>query len=395
MITPIIIIGGGIAGLSSAIALARKGHKVVVTERRISGEETGAGIQLSPNASHILLQWGLTSSLSHVAVAPKGLAIRRWNEPRAYAQMPMKPQADGAPFWAILRADLHRALRDAAIRNPLISINEGWEFLRLRTDGSQSQVTFDVSGETKSLITHCVVGADGQYSATRRALGDARDLDASGWEAWRTLIPAKNTLDFIREATTNLWLGQECHAVHYPVDGGRLINLVVIRKNSSTFNGWGQKGDSIKLGDIKASAAPTLRDLIELAPEWSVWTLRDRAPSPYTAKGCSVLVGDAAHPILPFLAQGAALAIEDAAVLAHCLPAPDDFSHKTIVKGIKNYASYRSGRVHRVYKGARSNAFSYHLPPILAWFRDKRLASLGADGMQKRYEWLYSWRSHD
>jgi salicylate hydroxylase len=395
MTIPIVIVGGGIAGLSSAVALARKGHSVLVLEKRVAGEETGAGIQLSPNASHILLRWGLSQSLSQVAVAPKGLSIRRWAEPRAYAQMPMTDRADGAPFWVVLRQDLHKALRDAARRNALITIHEGWELKRLRTEGSLTRLTFDVSGETMSIETSCVIGADGQHSATRRFLGDARNLDSPGWEAWRTLIPAKNTLDFIRDETTNLWLGRDYHAVHYPVAGRQLINLVVIRRTKETVNGWGQQGDPAKLAQIRALAAPTLRDLMDLASTWSVWTLNDRAPSPYMAKGTAALVGDAAHPILPFLAQGAALAIEDAAVLADCLPKPESCSPGAISKGLKDYASRRASRVHRVYKAARSNAFNYHLPPLLAWFRDKRMMSLGADGIQKRYEWLYGWRSPD
>jgi salicylate hydroxylase len=393
MDTPIAIIGGGIAGLSAAIALARKGHSVVVAEQRINGSETGAGLQLSPNASHILLKWGLSSGLAQSAVAPKGLSIRRWAEPRSYAQMPMKSQTDGAPFWVMLRAELHQTLRSAAIRNPLITVREGWELTKLQHQEPLSKLTFDASGESITITAQCVIGADGQHSATRRFLGDARDLDHSGWEAWRTLIPASETLDFIRDETTNLWLGRDCHAVHYPVSARKLINLVVIRKAASTHAGWGQQGDPSNLDDIKALAAPTLRDLMTSAPQWSVWSLKDRTVSPYLAKGTAALTGDAAHPILPFLAQGAAMAIEDAAVLAHCLPSPQAFEKDSIAKGLKNYAAQRASRVHKVYKAARSNAFAYHLPPTLAWFRDRRLASMGPDGMQHRYEWLYGWRS--
>jgi salicylate hydroxylase len=177
------------------------------------------------------------------------------------------------------------------------------------------------------------------------------------------------------------------------VSAGKLINLVVIRKALSAHDGWGQQGDPSKLADIKAVAAPTLRDLISSARQWSVWSLKDRAVSPYTAKGMAVLTGDAAHPVLPFLAQGAAMAIEDAAILAHCLPSPQSFNKDNITKGLKNYAAQRTPRVHKVYKAARSNAFAYHLSPTFAWFRDRRMASLGADGMQQRYEWLYDWRS--
>jgi salicylate hydroxylase len=403
-VTSIVVIGAGISGLAAAIALAKKGHPVLVVERRPAFEESGAGIQLSPNASHILIRLGLGGALARTAVAPKTLMIRRWGEPRFYAQMPMddhstENQGDGSPFWAILRQDLHAALLEAAQRNPLITIHQGWELERIQDQGKTTRLTFNISGNASQsrqiLDASCVLGADGQSSALRRLLGDARDLDTPGWEAWRTLVPAEKTQDFIRAAATNLWLGKEAHAVHYPVSRGQFVNLVVIRKSSRKSDGWGAIGDPASLADIRSTAAPTLRDLINLAPQWNVWTLHDRQPSPFMAKGRFALLGDCAHPILPFLAQGGALAIEDAAVLAHSLPGPDNFTPDAITMGLKRYAASRMPRVKRVYKAARSNAITYHLPPFLAWFRDRRMMSIGPEGMKQRYDWLYGWRSPD
>jgi salicylate hydroxylase len=135
-----------------------------------------------------------------------------------------------------------------------------------------------------------------------------------------------------------------------------------------------------------------LRALIAAAPSWAVWTLRDRAPSPSLAKGAACLVGDAGHPVLPFLAQGAAMAIEDAAVLANALPGPDRFRRLEIETGLAAYAAARRGRTQRVFAAARSNAFAYHLPRPLAWLRDRRIGMLGPHGMRQRYSWLYDWR---
>jgi salicylate hydroxylase len=379
--------------LGAALALARKGHRVLVAEKRTGESEVGAGLQLSPNASHILLQWDLGPALARTAVAPTEVAIRRWGEPRAYARMSFERAADASPFWVMLRADLHAALKDAVSRSPSVILREGWDLERLSDNGQKLTLRFRNGAEIIETEALCVIGADGQRSMTRKLLGDARDLDRPGWEAWRTLIPAERTPDFIRAAVTNLWLGRDSHAVHYPVAAGRLINLVVIRRSSATDDAWSRAGDPAGLADMMAIAAPTLRDLMQKAPSWAVWTLHDRPPSPYLAKKAFALVGDAAHPLVPFLAQGAAMAIEDAAVLAACLPASDGFNRNAIETGLKAYAQARGPRVNAVYKAARANAFNYHLPRPLAWLRDRRMAQLGPDGMRQRYSWLYDWRA--
>ncbi len=363
----------------------------MVFEQRSGEGEAGAGLQLSPNASHILLRWGLGTPLSQSAVAPASLAIRRWGEPRAFATMPTAMAADGSPFWVALRSDLHAALRAGAVATGLVTFHEGVgiESLREREEG----LSIGLTDGSPRLDTPCLIGADGQRSTVRRLLGDARDLDRPGWEAWRTLIPAEKAADFIRARATNLWLGRDSHAVHYPVAAGRLINLVVIRRSGTTADGWARQGDPADLAPLVRIAAPVLQELIGLAPRWDVWTLRDRSPSPWLARGASALVGDAAHPVLPFLAQGAAMAIEDAAVLAASLPPPEALTREAIEKGLAAYARARIARVARVYKAARDNAFAYHLPQPLARLRDWRIRQLGADGMRQRYSWLYDWRA--
>jgi salicylate hydroxylase len=364
-----------------------------VAEKRIGESEVGAGLQLSPNASHILLQWGLGPALARSAVAPTEVAIRRWREPRAYARMPFERTADGSPFWVMLRADLHAALKEAVLRSSNVIWREGWDLKGISDNGQTLTLRFRTDAETVETEALCIIGADGQRSMTRKLLGDARDLDRPGWEAWRTLVPAEQTPDFVRAAITNLWLGRDSHAVHYPVAGGKLINLVVIRRSTATDDTWSRTGDPDRLSDLMAIAAPTLRDLMKQGPSWAVWTLHDRAPSPYLSKKAAALVGDAAHPLMPFLAQGAAMAIEDAAILAASLPAPDAFRRTAVETGLKAYARARGTRVSAVYKAARANAFNYHLPRPLAWLRDRRMVQLGPDGMRQRYSWLYDWRA--
>lgn len=365
---------------------------MLVAEARIDGGEAGAGLQISPNASHILLRWGLGPALGRVATAPTALVLRRWGDPRAFASMPFE-SVDSAPFRVALRADLHAALRETALASGAVEIREDLALENVKTAGDRFVLGFRGAGEAVEIETSCLIGADGQRSAVRKFLGDARDLDSPGWEAWRTLIPAEGASDTARAHATNLWLGRDSHAVHYPVAAGALINLVVIKRSAGQAEGWARIGDRTELQALVAAAAPPLRALIEAAPNWTVWTLRDRAPSLRLAKGAAALVGDAAHPLLPFLAQGAAMAIEDAAVLAAALPSPDAFSGPAIEAGLAAYAAARASRVYAVFKAARSNAFVYHLPAPAAWLRDRRIAAIGPDGMRRRYAWLYDWRA--
>ncbi len=365
----------------------------MVCEKREEAQEAGAGLQLSPNASHILLRWGLGPELARQAVAPTELVIRRWGEPRAFARMPFV--SEDAPFWVTMRADLHNALRSAAARLPGITLKTGSALERLIEIPTHVNLRFQSAGESIDMHALCLIGADGQRSMTRRLLGDARDLDRPGWEAWRSVLPAGSVADFAAKATTNLWLGRDSHAVHYPVAGARGINLVVIRRSQAVADGWAREGHPAELDALIATAAEPLRALMHAAPDWKVWTLLDRFPSPYMAKGLGALVGDAAHPLLPFLAQGAAMAIEDAEVLARNLPPPAEATPERMRAGLKAYAAQRAPRVTRVFKAARANAFTYHLPQPLAYLRDWRMGQLGAEGMRQRYAWLYGWRADE
>jgi salicylate hydroxylase len=388
----IVIVGGGIAGLVAGLALNAKGHSCIIAERRKDASEAGAGLQLSPNASHILIKLGLGPAIAPLAVAPTELAIRRFGEPRAFLRMPIDTAPD-APQWVVKRADLHSALRDAVKRRPGLTLLEGYDLTGWKSDGNTRRLDFQTPEGATSLNASLVIGADGQRSTIRRLAGDARGLDPSGLEAWRTLIPAKGQPDFMRAAQTNLWLGEDVHAVHYPVSGGAEINLVIIRKTSATHEGWDVQRPIADLAPTLARAAPTLRDLAQSAPGWRVWSLHDRAPSPLMGKNGVALVGDAAHPILPQLAQGAAMSIEDAAVLADILPPPDSMTAAASEAAIRRYADMRLARVGRVHATARQNASFYHFGRVGSYFRDRRLMMLGPKGMQDRYAWLYNFRT--
>ncbi len=211
-----------------------------------------------------------------------------------------------------------------------------------------------------------------------------------GFEAWRALVPARAAPPEAREPSVLLWLGKGRHAVHYPVQGDRTINLVVVRAGQDAAHDWDRAPDPAVQRRLPDQAAPALAALISAAPEWRRWSLFDRKGVRYAA-GRVALTGDAAHPVLPFLAQGAALAIEDAALLARLLPPALGEGPEAVEQALAAYARARSPRAAQVQEAGRRNARAYHAGFPIDIARDLVLRRLGPDGMRARYGWLYGW----
>ena len=389
----LLVNGAGIAGLTAAIALGRRGVRVTLVERRTAFEEVGAGLQLSPNASRILIDLGLSGGLTRDVVAPERLDIRVWSRPRAFASMPMNDGKEryGAPFWVTRRADLQTALLDAARRLPNIRLLAGRR-LEALTEGKDgiSATILSETGQPEIVEAEALIGADGLWSQMRGLMGNTTPPTFTGFEAWRTLIPSERAPSFIRQPAVALWMGPDCHAVHYPVAGSRLINLVVIRRAKSPREGWNSTGDAAEINAFAATAAQPLRDLIAAAPGWQVWSLNDSKVAPM-ARDRMALMGDAAHPILPFMAQGAALAIEDAAVLARLVAAAFE-AGRPVSEALRHYDGLRRKRAAKVHATSRDNASYYHLAWPFALARDLVLRRTKPERMQARYDWLYGWQ---
>ena len=243
-------------------------------------------------------------------------------------------------------------------------------------------------GQRETLRGLGLIGADGLWSRVRDLSGDTSPPVFTGYEAWRALAPAAGAT----QPRVTLHLGPGRHAVHYPVAGGRETNLVVVRQASEAREGWSREGDSRVLAAGLSGASQPLRDLAAAADGWQVWSLFDRKPAAM-AKGRIALIGDAAHPVLPFLAQGASLAIEDAAVLARMLAERlTREGSPGVPAAMAAYAAARAARVARVQEASRVNGRSYHLGWPLSLARDIALKRLGPDGLRRRYGWLYDWR---
>lgn len=383
------IAGAGIGGLTAALTLSRIGCEVTLVERRTGFDEPGAGIQISPNASRVLIALGLEAPLRRIASEPPGIVIRRMETGReigAIALGRFAAERYGAPYLVVPRADLQTMLLDC-VRSRGIALAMGRRVVAAESGPDRATLTIESAGGGRSSIeADIAVGADGTWSSVRTALG-AREPVASGYAAWRATIPCEALPLDMADERTGLWLGRAAHLVHYPIAHGSRLNVVAILDGSQAMEGWSSPGDPGLIRTRFARQAAPLRALIGAAPDWRVWSLADMRPS-VPARGRLALIGDAAHPVLPFLAQGGALAIEDAAVLADALQAhPADMT-----AAAQHYADQRLARIRLVQEGARRNGRIYHLGGMAAWARDLVIARHGPEGMTARYDWLYGWQ---
>ena len=356
-------------------------------------EETGAGIQLSPNAARTLIELGLEDRLRPLATAPVALRVLNAASGREIVRMPLGEEAAaryGAPYWVIHRGDLQAALVGAVGRRLDITLKLG---LRVEDFVTHPKgVTVSVRGNTGAIEERgiALLAADGLWSTVRPRIAGDEPPRFAGRTAWRGLIPAREVAAEFREPLVHLWLGRNAHLVHYPVKAGRAINVVVITADRWNTPGWSAPGSRADLVSRLAAEAwaPAARALVALPEAWLKWALYDRRPLGRWSKGPVALLGDAAHPMLPFLAQGAAMAIEDAAVAAQCLAqSPDDAA-----KALETYSVLRSPRARKVQRAAARTGARYHLGGASGLMRDAAMRIMGGARLLHHYDWIYDWR---
>ena len=382
---PILIVGAGIAGLAAAVGLAKAGFGSRVFERRPAPTEAGAGIQIGPNGVRALAALGLREAAERVAFRPQGLVMRQGATGLSLTRLPWGAAAEqryGAPFLTVLRTELHSVLLAAARASPAIELVTGFEVAAIDAETISIQ---SENGRTERGAA--IIGADGLWSRLRSAVAPAEPV-AAGYTAYRAVIARAGLPAPFDAPEVGLWIGREAHVVHYPVRGGGLLNIVVVVGGGAASRNWDESGAVTEFAPHLASWPSGLRGLLEHAPEWRRWTLFDMPDLTRWANGAVALTGDAAHPVLPFLAQGAVMALEDAAALArvvnvHGAPSP---------QALAAYAAARGPRVRKLAAASRANGRTYHLTGAAGAARDLVLRTASPAWLMGRYDWLYDYR---
>jgi salicylate hydroxylase len=393
----IFVAGAGIGGLTAALALAGKGFRVVVLEKSERLEEVGAGLQLSPNASRVLIDLGLQPRLAARAVIPDAISIMTARSGGEIARLPLgdaATSAAGAPYWVVHRADLQGALQAHVNDNPDIELRLGCQFEDAVTHAKGLTVV-QRSGMTRQQdLALALVGADGIWSTVRHHLFPEVQPQFSGLIAWRGTLDATQLPREYTSRRVQLWMGPNAHLVAYPISGARQINVVAVVPGTWNRPGWSAPGAASEIKNAFASARwpGTARMMIGAVDDWRKWALFTVPEGGAWTAGAIALLGDAAHAMLPFAAQGAGMAIEDAAVLAKCL-AENAEESAAVAAALKRYARLRRARIHRVQRAARQAGRIYHLTGPAAYARDLVIRAMGAKRMLARQNWIYDWQA--
>jgi len=394
----IFVAGAGIGGLTASLALARQGFRVVILEKAERLEEAGAGLQLSPNASRVLVDLGLQPRLAAQAVTPEAISLMSARRGGEIARMPLGDAATlraGAPYWVVHRADLQAALQAEVNDNPDIELRLGCQF-EDAVAHARGLTVVQRSGMTRQEgLALALVGADGIWSTVRHHLFPEVQPQFSGLIAWRGTIDATQLPREYTARGVQLWMGSNAHLVAYPISGARQINIVAVVPGTWNRPGWSAPGEA---NEIKTVFAPSrwpgpARMMIGTVDDWRKWALFTLPEGDQWTAGAIALLGDAVHAMLPFAAQGAAMAIEDAAVLAKCLGGAVGESVAAIPAALKRYARLRRSRVARVQRTAQRNGTIYHLNGAAAFARDVFIRSMGPRRMLARQDWIFDWRA--
>ena len=393
----VLIAGAGIGGLAAALACSRGGHAVQVFERAPKIEEIGAGIQLGPNLTRVLKGWGLGEALNAVAAFPNSLQVRDAESGAHLGQLRLGNtalQRYGAPYATVHRADLHALLLDALKPHThcQIQLGAGVDSFTQNDSGVNVEITAAAPFQQRQTAQgDLLVGADGLWSSVRQQLlGDGAPQSTSH-VAMRAMIAQKDLPSALRSNDITVWLGPNMHVVHYPVSGGEWLNLVLIRGGmlAGAADGWNQGVHDKTLLMPTNINNSLLQNLLQAVDHWQTWSLYLRAPmhgARQHAQGRVALLGDAAHPMLPYLAQGAGMAIEDAAELSRCLPI-DASAAVGVTAALQRYAQARWQRNARVQARAIRNGRIFHASGLTRWGRDVAMKILGERLLD--LPWLY------
>jgi len=391
----IVVAGAGIAGLTAALAFAGRGFPVEIFERSERLEEAGAGIQLSPNATRILNNLGVLEFLLPKAVQPEAVILRDATTLKELARVPLGEAARkrwNAPYLVIHRADLQSALLEAVSRQPLVKLTTGVSVRGITANEDYASISTDQPGAAEHASGRLIVGADGVWSALRNLGGPTANSRFAGELAWRTMLDANSpqgrAFAGIGAAdSVTAFLHPGFHLIAYPVRGGAAFNLVAFTPGGRIADGWSGEADASILKQAMRNTAPALARLAEDAGPWTAWPIHTVDPKRSWSRPGLVLIGDAAHAMTPFAAQGAAMAIEDAETLAAFVAAaPDD-----MLEALTAWEASRRPRIEKVARRGAFNHFAWHAKGPVALTRNLVLRTRPPEKLAADLDWLYGW----
>ena len=388
LLLPILVAGGGIGGISAALALAAQGHRVHVFEQARELGEIGAGVQLGPNAFAALEALGVGDAARALAVYTERMELRDAIDGSVVCAVPFGPafrERFGNPYAVIHRADLHATLVERARQQAGIEITTGARVAEVRETEAGVELV-DAAGEVH--LGAALVGCDGVKSVVRGQLvGDA--VRVSGHVVYRAVVDAADFPEDLRLNAPIVWGGPDCHLVHYPLRGGEQFNLVVTF-HSREAEEWGvREGSPDEVLSYFQGISESARRLLALPKSWRRWSTADREPIGRWSFGRQTLLGDAAHPMLQYLAQGACMAMEDAATLGRAVAAnPGD-----LAGAFARYERSRLTRTARVVLMTREMGRVYHAKGVERLVRNELWKGRSPERTYDALEWLYAWRA--
>ncbi len=396
----VVVSGGGIGGMATALALARAGLDVALLEQAPAFGEVGAGLQLGPNAVRVLDSWGLSGALLATAAFPEALQVRDAHGAQILGHLRLGPiirARYGQPYATLHRADLHAMLLEAAQKYKRIELHLGSRVASYVETGQGVRVACE---NEQMFEGDALIGSDGLWSRVRNQMLGAHPVRASGHLAYRGMVHADKLPAALRAPVVTAWLGPRLHAVHYPVRQGAWFNVVVVVQGVIGQGHGGAVGSDPQswtheahASDLRRTLGPACSDLLAMVDAvngWKLWPLNDRAPmagAQEHAQGRVALLGDAAHPLRPYLAQGAAMAIEDAWTLGRLVEqtAPQALDWPGL---LARYAASRWARNARVQARSERNGTVFHATGPVKWARNAAMATLGESLLDN--PWLYS-----
>ena len=382
----VLIVGAGIGGLTAALAALRRGLDVEVYEQAPALKEVGAGLQLSANGTRVLYELGVGERLKALSCEVEGKEIRLWNTGEAWKAFDLGKvslERYGYPYFTVYRPDLLEVLVSAIGRERIhlgskcVGFTQDEHVVALELDGGGT-----VSGD-------CLIGADGVHSRVRQILFGRDQPQFTGIVVWRGIVPMEDLPGHMRRMVGSNWVGPGAHVVHYPLRAGKVMNFVgALERSDWQVESWSARGTTEELAADFKGWHDDIQALIRNIPVPYKWALMTRPPMSRWTVGRVTLLGDACHSMVPFLAQGAVMAIEDGFILARALSASPD-----LPAGLLKYEEARRERTRKAVEGSAANIGRFHHPALAdpAQARDYIAREWAGRNVAERYEWLFSY----